>query len=130
MKKIISTFLLMNCILPAFAFEDYMLVSEAPVKSVMVENNKILEAKPVFTIDNQKKIIILTPVSSGKTKVILTTAEGEKILDIKITDKKTTIKPQEGFEYFQIDTPPEEIEIPEPPEAIDLPLPPDNGGKN
>ena len=130
MKKILLTILLINFMLPAFAFEDYMIVSKTPVKSVTAENNKIVEDKPVFTIDNEKKILILTPVSSGKTKIIVNTTEGEKIFDIKITDKKTTIKPQEGFEYFQIDNPPEEIEIPEPPEAIDVPQPPNERGNS
>ena len=46
---------------------------------------------------------------------MINTADGEKIIDVKITDKKTTIKPEEGFEYFEMDIPPEEIEIPEPP---------------
>ena len=130
MKKIISTILLINFMLPAFAFEDYMIVSKTPVKSVTAENNKIVEVKPVFTIDNEKKIIILTPISSGKTKIIVNTTEGEKIFDIKITDKKTTIKSDEGFEYFQIDNPPEEIEIPEPPETIDVPQPPNERGNS
>lgn len=101
--------------LPALAFEDYMIVSNSIVKSIAVENDKILDAKPVYTIDNEKKIIILTPLSEGKTKLLINTADGEKIIDVKITDKKTTIKPEEGFEYFEMDIPPEEIEIPEPP---------------
>ena len=130
MKKILLTILLINFMLPAFAFEDYMIVSKTPVKSVTAENNKIVEVEPVFTIDNEKKIIILTPVSTGKTKIIINTAEGKKILDIKITDKKTTIKSDEGFEYFQIDNPPGEIEIPEPPETIDIPQPPNERGNS
>lgn len=101
--------------LPALAFEDYMIISNSIVKSITVENNEILDAKPVYTIDNEKKIIILTPLKEGKTKIFITTIDSEKIIDVKITDKQTTLKPEEGFEYFEIDIPPEEIEIPEPP---------------
>lgn len=115
MKKILLTILFINFMLPALAFEDYMIVSNSIVKSIAVGNDKILDAKPVYTIDNEKKIIILTPLSEGKTKLLINTADGEKIIDVKITDKKTTIKPEEGFEYFEMDIPPEEIEIPEPP---------------
>ncbi len=115
MKKFLLTILLINCMLPALAFEDYMIISNSIVKSITVENNEILDAKPVYTIDNEKKIIILTPLKEGKTKIFITTIDSEKIIDVKITDKQTTLKPEEGFEYFEIDIPPEEIEIPEPP---------------
>lgn len=115
MKKFILTILLINIIQPALAFEDYMIVSNSIVKSVTVQNKNIIEAQPVFTISNEKKIIILTPLAEGKTDIIINTSDGEKILNVKITDKKTFIKPAEGFEYFQMDNPPDVIEIPEPP---------------
>ncbi len=124
MKKILLTILLTNLILPAFSFEDYIIISKTPVKSVTTENIGVVEAKPVFTIDNKKKLIILTPISTGKGKIIVTTTDGKKeILNVKIADKKTDIKPHEGFRYFRISPPPEGIEIPKPPAAIDIPQP-------
>lgn len=117
MKKILLTFLLTNCI-PAMAFEDYMIVSEQPVKTVTVQNENIVNVKPVFTIDNQKKLLIVTPKKSGKTKIYVTSADKVSMLDIKVTSKTTKITPHDGFEYYTIDIPPEEIFIPAPPKKL------------
>lgn len=43
----------------AFAFEDYLIMSSVPVKSVVSQDNEIITAVPVFTIDNAKQTIIL-----------------------------------------------------------------------
>lgn len=118
MIKKILTILLMSCTLPAMAFEDYMIVSEQPVKSVTVQNENIVNVKPIFTIDNQKKLLIVTPKKTGKTKVYITSAGKVSMLDIKITSKTTKLTPHEGFEYYTIDIPPEEIFIPAPPKKL------------
>ncbi len=117
MKKLLLTVLLIISSLPACAFENYMIVSEAPFKSAAAENPDIVSAKPVFTIDNKKKIILITPHKSGKTKINILFSGSKTTLDIKITNKKTTINPQDGFEYFKLDEPPEGIEILPPPTA-------------
>ncbi|MBQ8168544.1 hypothetical protein IJZ97_03915 [bacterium] len=126
MKKILLTILLTA--LPACAFEDYMIISSVPVKSVSVENSEILQAQPLFTIDNQKKVIIVTPKSKGKTKINVNFFDGTKTLDVKVYENKTMIKPQEGFNYFLMDFPPQEPYIPLPPANLILPEPP-KGGK-
>lgn len=128
MRRILLTILLTA--MPACAFEDYMIISETPVKSVTVQDPEILTAKPVFTIDNEKKIIIVTPQKAGKTKVTVNLYEETKSLDIKVNENKTTIKPQAGFNYYLMDIPPHGITIPFPPANIILPQPPKyKGGK-
>ena len=128
MKKLILTILLTAT--PVCAFEDYMIISSAPVKSVAVQNQEILDAKPVFTIDNKKKVIIITPKSNGKTKINIDLFDKKETLDIKIDTNKTTIKPHKGFNYFSVDIPPEEYIIPLPPANEILPEPPKfKGGK-
>ena len=54
MKKILLTILLLST--PASAFEDYMVISNQPVKSVSVQNPEVLDSSVLLTIDNQKKI--------------------------------------------------------------------------
>ncbi|MBE7709747.1 MAG: hypothetical protein E7Z93_04780 [Cyanobacteria bacterium SIG32] len=128
MKKLLLTFLILSA--PVYAFENYMVISNSPVKSVTVQNKEILDAKPVFTIDNQKKIIIITPKSNGKTKINIDLFDKKETLDIKIDTDKTTIKLHKGFNYFSIDIPPEEYIIPLPPANEILPEPPKfKGGK-
>jgi len=126
MKKILLTILL--TVTPAYAFEEYMIISNMPVKSVTVQNPEIVKVQPVFTIDNEKKIIILTPLTNGKTKINIERVNDKKTLEVKISEDLTKIKPQDGFNYFSIDIPPENFIIPLPPANEILPKPP-KGGK-
>ncbi len=129
MKKTLLTILLATA--PAYGFEEYMIISNSAVKSVAVQNQEILEAKPVFTIDNQKKIILITPLKEGKTKLNINLIDNKKeTLDIKIETEKTNIKQNKNFNYFAIDIPPENLLVPLPPANGILPDPPKyKGGK-
>lgn len=113
MKKILLTILLTS--LPACAFENYMIISETPVKSVAVQNPEILSAQPVFTIDNEKKIIVVTPKSSGKTSINIDLYGNKKNIEVKVTESSTHIKPQDGFNYYVMELPPQTVDILPPP---------------
>lgn len=128
MKKLLLTILLTTT--PAYAFENYMIISSVPVKSITVQNPEILEAQPVFTIDNEKKIIVITPKSNGKSKVYVNLFDKKEIIDIKVEKDKTIIKPNDKFNYFSVDIPPEEYIIPLPPADSILPKPPKFKGGN
>ena len=110
-------------ILPAAAFENYMIISNTPVKSVAVKDPEIADVIPVFTIDNQKKILLLKSKKKGSTKLFVKYTTEEKVLEVKVTAKSTKIKPVDGFEYFVMDEPPAEIEIPAPPANPVIPPP-------
>lgn len=120
MKKILSTILLLCTILPAMAFEDLMVVSDEPVRKVFIQDNSIADVRPVFTISNEKKIILITPLKSGKTIIVVDTVAGAKSLELKVGRKNTTVSQQDGFTYFSMDMPPEGIDIPLPPVNEDL----------
>ena len=115
MKKFLTIIILFNTTLPALSFEDLMIISKSPVKKVSVQDEAIVNVRPVFTIYNEKKILLVTPIKTGKTKIITDTTDGQEILEINISKKKTNVKPNEKFDYFSMDMPPEAIEIPEPP---------------
>ena len=108
MKKLLLTTLL--TITPAYAFDDVLIISPTPVNSVIVKDNSILDAKPLFTIDNEKKFIIIKPIKEGKTVIELTTANGSEKLDVNI-NKTTNIDLPKGYNMFEIDMPPSNIEI-------------------
>ena len=123
MKKLFLTALILMNILPAPAFENYMIISNTPVKSVAVKDPQIADVIPVFTIDNQKKILLLKSKKKGSTKIFVKYTTEEKVLEVKVTAKSTKIKPVDGFEYFVMDEPPAEIEIPAPPANPVIPPP-------
>ena len=109
---------------PALAYEDYMVISDEAVQSVSVQKENLLDAKILFTIDNEKKFVILTPKNIGETKVYLKTNNGQKKLDVQVSEDKTNIKSTEGITCYELDAPPEAPYIPLPPANIILPDPP------
>ena len=121
MRKLILTILL--TMTPAFAFEDILIISPTPVNSVTVKNPSIVDAKPVFTIDNEKKFIILSQKNNGKTEIEVKTTNKTEKINVNF-GKKTKINLPENFAIFEIDLPPEDIEIPLPPDAIEIIAPP------
>lgn len=113
MKKLLLTLSLIS--MPAFAFENYIIVSDTPYKFVSADDVDIVKVAPVYTIDNVKKYIIVTPVATGKTNINIWFPENSETLNVQVKDNTTYIKPKSGFEYFSIDTPPQSIMIPKPP---------------
>ena len=114
MKKVLLTLLIMSS--PAFAFQDYLIISKQPVKSVSVSDPEILDITPLYTIDNQKKVLILNPKQIGKTKIKVTRFGSERYINVKVSDEKTDIKHRIGdFHCFILDTPPEKMEVLPPP---------------
>lgn len=121
MKKLLLTILLLTT--PAFAFDDILIISPTAINSVVVKDDSIVKAKPLFTIDNEKKFIIIEAIKTGKTQVELATINGKEEIKINVTDKINVDLP-ENFNMFEIDMPPSDIEIPLPPEVIDIIPPP------
>ena len=122
MKKFILTFLVLT--LPAYAYQNYMLISNEPVKSVIVKNPEIVEAKALYTIDNQKKIIIISPKANGKTTILIDRQNGDKKINCKAESGSVKFSNYDGFTLFLMDTPPSEAYIPEPPLNLSIPKPP------
>ena len=112
MKKFLLAFLLLT--MPVQAYENFMIISEAPIKSIQVQNEKIITTKPVTTLVNDKRFLMLTPVNIGKSKLYLTLDKEIKVIDVKVHEKVTLIEPIKGFIYLPIDAPPEPVEIIKP----------------
>ena len=122
MKKILLTILFL--VSPVYAFENYMLISNVPVKSVSVAESEILEAKTLYTIDNMKKIIVVTPKKEGKTSININLYNANKKIDVKISNKVTKFYNTDGFTLFEMDSPPSEVYIPSPPQKVEIFSPP------
>lgn len=129
MKKLLMTILFLTS--PAWAYENLMIISPTPVTSVQVKNEEILKVRPVFTIDNEKKFIIVTPQKSGRTQINVVASDGNKTIEVSVTRRETNVKLPKGFASFGIDMPPEGYDIPLPPNIGEIPAPPTSlkGGK-
>ncbi len=105
MKKIILSLLISMISLPTLAFDDYVIISARPIRYVNVQNDEILTIRPVSTIDNDKKLLIMTPKKEGKTKINVFSGEEVRTIEVNVTEKSTEIQPTDGFEYYIIDEP-------------------------
>lgn len=105
MKRIILSLLISMISLPTLAFDDYVIISARPIRYVNVQNDEILTIRPVSTIDNDKKLLIMSPQKVGKTKINVFSGEEVRTIEVNVTEKSTEIQPTDGFEYYIIDEP-------------------------
>ncbi|MFR1671411.1 MAG: hypothetical protein ACLSWI_00520 [Candidatus Gastranaerophilaceae bacterium] len=120
MKRTLLLLIVFLIPVKAFAYRDYVLFSDSPVKSVTVEDKSVLEAFPVQTIDNSKKTIILKSKKEGKTNIILITDNGKSYIEAVVKKDETDVKKIKGFDVKPFDFPPENLKI----DGIDILLPP------
>lgn len=102
MKKIL--FILLIFLIPqAQAFEDYLILSDAPVSSISWSDDEVISAVPVLTIDNKKNTIILKAKKEGKAVLTIETDMGNKLIDVEVLQDKTVVEDVEGFTSFKLD---------------------------
>ncbi len=116
MQKILSSLIILLIPSQAFAFEDYLIMSSVPVKSVISGDNEIITAVPVFTIDNSKQTIVLKAKKVGKTVLTITFPDGREVIKVEVKPEQTILSENEKFEYMLLDKPEDEpVEILPPP---------------
>ena len=106
MQKILSSLIILLIPSQAFAFEDYLIMSSVPVKSVISGDNEIITAVPVFTIDNSKQTIVLKAKKVGKTALTITFPDGIEVIKVEVKPEQTILSENEKFEYMLLDKPP------------------------
>ncbi len=124
MKKIVLALIMLIFPVKAYGLEDYMIFSDAIVRSVVVEDNSIADVLPVQTIDNTKQIILFKPKKEGKTYVIVQTVDGDRRIRVDVDEYHTEFKTVDGFEFLPCDIAPEYLQI----DGVDVIPPPVNKG--
>lgn len=115
MKKTFLISLIMLFASPVFAYQDYIIMTDKPVKFVYSENRNTAVVKPLYTIGNERNILILHCLAEGKAEIKVNFGDTQNVLKVKVNKKETKITPQKGFKYLPVDEPPFELEILEPP---------------
>ena len=105
MNKFFLSALIMCTTLQAYAFEDYIITSDKPVKSVHSSNSSVVSVTPFFTIDNAKNIILAKALNSGRAVIIIKTEDGEQAVNVKVSKDKTVLSQEDGLSYFKLDIP-------------------------
>lgn len=103
MKKILVTFLILNCALQAYGFEDYIIMSDKSVQNVYSKNENILSILPFFTIDNKKNTMIVKTKSEGNTQIVIETLEGTIDINVDVSEKEAVFSELDGISIFPLD---------------------------
>ena len=106
MKKIISTmFILMALSSQAFAYENYILISDKNISNVEVKDATIISVVPITTLSSDKTSAIITSLKPGNTQFVFN--KGNKLVsfDVKVTSDKTVISNVQGVKIIPIDLP-------------------------
>lgn len=92
--------------LPSFCAENYIMLTDFPIKKVVVRDDEILSASSIFTIDNEKRQTILTPkVENGETILFLLLPEKEDKIGVKIENGVLKLDKKRGVKLFELDLP-------------------------
>ncbi len=92
--------------IPTFAVENYIMLTDFPVRKIVVRDDDVLSANSVYTLDNEKRQTILTPkVQNGETRLFLLLSDKEKTIDVKIQDGKLLINEKRGIKVYELDVP-------------------------
>ena len=116
MKKflILTAFIIFS--LQAQAYDDYIMTSDKPVKSVKSSDESVVKIRPVFTIDNNEQTIIITPQKKGKAEITVNLVDKDVTVIVEITQEQTIFKADNDFTFFPMDIPDEAIEVLPPPD--------------
>ena len=123
MKKWLFILILIFSNLQTYAFEDYVISSNGKLSDIKIQDDTIVEIKPLVTIMNEKNILLVQPLKMGVTTFTVKRNSNENfIFHIKVEEEKTMISEVPGFKVFSIDLPPtKDFELDPPPINIDNP---------
>lgn len=110
MRKLGALLLLyMLMVEPVFAVQHYIMLTDFPVRKVVVGDDNVLSAYSVYTIDNEKKQTILTPkVQDGTTSISLDLDNEKKNIDVKIIKGALIFDVISGVKLYELDMPEDE----------------------
>src|SRR5574344_7559 len=106
-NKVLMLFILMLVATPAFAYENFILLSDGEISNVSVKDNKIISVEPVVTLTNEKKSAIITSLKIGNTEFSFNKGKRLVTFKVKVNQDKTVISNVAGVKFIPIDLPPQ-----------------------
>ncbi len=103
MKKIIPILLILFSSLQAYGFEDYIIMSEKPVKNVYSKDENIVSVLPFLTIDNNKNTMIVKSKSEGSTEIVIETLDNTINIKIEVDEKETIFSENDEISIYALD---------------------------
>ncbi len=106
MKSFLAVVVMLALSQPVLALENYIMLTDFPVRKVVVRDDDVLSAASVYTLDNEKRQTILTPtIQDGETILFLLLPDNEIKIDVKIEGGKLTLGKKRGVRLYELDLP-------------------------
>lgn len=119
MKKIVFTLLFLLISYQAHAFEDCVITTDEKLTDIEIEDNSVVDVHPLITIMNDKNTIVVHPLKEGVTYFSVKKGKKEKhVFYVKVSENETIVSQREGFEVFNLDSPPPSFELDLPPTKV------------
>lgn len=123
LKRIFSILifgLLLNCI-PAFSYEDCIVVTNGKLTDINIEDNTVIDVYPLVTVMNDKNTLIVHPLKEGNTRFcVLKNNKNLALFEVSVGELETVINAPKDFEVLSIDPPKDvfEFKLDEPPTGV------------
>lgn len=105
MKKILGVLLAINFILPAFAYDDFVVSVGDTIAQIKNKTPNIIDVEIVTTLLNERNTIVVTSKKEGRGEFCIILENGQ-ISDFVVTidDVESKIKTNKNYEIFTIDS--------------------------
>lgn len=105
MKKILGVLLAINFILPAFAYDDFVVSVGDTIAQIKNKTPNIIDVEVVTTLLNERNTIVVTSKKEGRGEFCIILENGQ-ISDFVVTidDVESKIKTNKNYEIFTIDS--------------------------
>lgn len=103
MKKIFLILSIFALQLQASAFEDYIIMSDFPIKAAYSKDENIASVTTFYTIDNKKNTLVLKAKREGQTQLVIETEKSILSADVVVRENETKISPLDGVSFFVLD---------------------------
>ena len=120
-KNFLLTALIFITALSVQAYQDCIIINNDKITDINIEDNTIIDVYPLITVMNEKNILFVHPLKSGKTRFCALKNNKKVVLfEVEADDFETKIIHPEGFEVLSVDAPDEEpeFELDEPPTEV------------
>ena len=104
MKKFFGILLGLNCILPSFAYDDFVISIGDTVSQIKNKTPDIIDVQTITTLLNERDTIIVTSKKEGKGQFCVILENGQiSDFTVRVSNTNSEIKTNKNYEIFKID---------------------------
>ena len=105
-KYLLAPILLICGVSTAFA-DSCIMISESPITEIKCKDSEIISVKPLSSLSNEKKSVMITSVKDGQTELTIKIKNKCYCYAVNVVNSKLTICGDNKIKILPVDLPPE-----------------------